>query len=91
MFSPFIDPELLALNETGITIVHRGGTFQVLTTDHPEADSPYVLRSRKGIHYVLLRNRPKPHLMFGVPEWQPRARVLPGWFSDQHGTLQSLG
>jgi len=75
--------------DTGKTITHRGQTFQILTTDHPDADSPYILRSKRGKFYILTRSRPTPHQMFGVC-WEG-LKCLPGWFTDKSGELVSLG
>jgi hypothetical protein len=60
-------------------------------SDENRADSPFVLRSQRGQYYALTRNRPKPHLMFGVGLYGEGLKCLPGWFSDQSGELVSLG
>ena len=56
-------------------------------SDENRADSPFVLRSQRGKYYALTRNRPKPHLMFGVGLYGEGLKCLPGWFSDQSGEL----
>lgn len=73
---------------TGKTITHRGTSYEVLLTDHPKADSPYILRSKRGRMYALMRNKPNPSMLFGV-SWEAM-RNLPGWFSDKSGELVSL-
>lgn len=77
-----------SFTDTNTAIRHRGITYQVLTTDHPDADSKWIVRSPRGILYMLLRNRSNPHHLFGVA-WESQ-RNLPGWFSDQTGSLVSI-
>jgi hypothetical protein len=86
-------PDIARFTETGKTVVHRGRTYAILNVPNDEhrADSPFVLRSQRGKYYALTRNRPKPHLMFGVGLYGEGLKCLPGWFSDQSGELVSLG
>ena len=79
--------------ETGKTVVHRGTTYDILNppADEDRADSPYILRSPRHIYYALTRNRPKPHLLFGIALYGGRLKVLLGWFTDKDGELKSIG
>ena len=85
--------DIARFTDTGKTVVHRGRTYAILNvpSDENRADSPFVLRSQRGKYYALTRNRPKPHLMFGVGLYGEGLKCLPGWFSDQSGELVSLG
>ena len=87
--------EIATMTDTGKTVTHRGVTYSILTPPtsadpRDKLDSPYVLRSSRGRLYALTRNRPKPHLLFGIALYG-RSTCLPGWFSDEHGALVSLG
>ena len=85
--------DIARFTDTGKTVVHRGRTYAILNvpSDEHRADSPFVLRSQRGQYYALTRNRPKPHLLFGVGLYGEGLKCLPGWFSDQSGVLVSLG
>lgn len=81
-----------APTETGLTITHRGRPYAILTTlAQPSFDGDgvtrYLLRSKRGKLYILIRNKVHPHMLFGISGLS----VLPGWFSDKDGSLQSLG
>jgi len=78
---------------TGKTIVHRGRLFAIFNppADETRADSPYILRSTRGKWYALMRNKPKPHLLFGIGLYGGGLKCLDGWFSDQSGELVSVG
>ena len=84
--------EIASFIDTGETITHRGREYAIFAppADETRADSPYILRSKRGRYFALTRNRPRPHLLFGIALYG-RLTVLPGWFSDQSGTLVSLG
>ena len=86
-------PDIARFTDTGKTVVHRGRSYAILNvrSDEHRADSPFVLRSQRGQYYALTRNRPKPHLLFGVGLYGEGLKCLPGWFSDQSGELVSLG
>jgi hypothetical protein len=80
------------LTDTNKIITHRGQEFKVFTSDqtHPNGPlAPYVIESKRGKRYLLTRNVPKPHMLFGI--CYTNTKVLPGWFSDQSGELVSLG
>lgn len=83
--------EIARFRETGKTIVHRGTTYDILNPpeDEHRADSPYILRSVRRRYYALTRNRPNPHLLFGISLYAGM-KVLPGWFSDKSGELMSI-
>lgn len=78
--------------DSGKTIVHRGQTFAILNppADEHGADSPFILRSKRGTYYALTRNRPRPEMLFGIGLYG-KMNVLPGWFTDKSGELVSLG
>lgn len=86
------EEEIASFTDTGKTVTHRGVTYAILNppADEERADSPWVLRNSKGRYYALTRNRPKPHLLFGISLYHGM-KVLPGWFSDKDGELKSLG
>lgn len=88
-----INRETAKFSPTGKTITHRGTTYDILNppADETRADSPYVLRSPRGKFYALVRNKPKPHLLFGVGLYGGGFKCMPGWFSDQTGELRSVG
>lgn len=77
-----------AFKPTGKTVTHHGTTYDILLTDDPDADSPYILRSKRGNLYMLARNVPNPTHLFAV-SWT-NLRNLPGWFTDKSGELTSL-
>jgi hypothetical protein len=83
--------EIAAFADTGRTIVHRGREYAILNPPPTErrAESPYVLRSRRGKYFALMRNVPNPKMLFGVGLYAGM-RVLPGWFTDDDGDLRSL-
>ena len=70
--------DIARFTDTGKTVVHRGRTYAILNvpSDESRADSPFVLRSQRGKYYALTRNRPKPHLMFGVGLYGVSGRKL---------------
>lgn len=88
-----IQTETAKFTDTGKTVVHRGRTFAILNPPSARfsSASPYILRSTRGKWYALMRNKPKPHLLFGVGLYGPSFKCLDGWFSDQSGELISLG
>jgi hypothetical protein len=73
------------------TLTHLGRTYAVerLPENWQKIECPYRLRGSRGATYLLLRNKPKPHLLFAVRE---NETSLPRnwWFSDEGGTLRSL-
>jgi hypothetical protein len=77
---------------TGKTVVHRGRTFDILNppADEHRAESPYILKSKRGAWFALMRNKPRPEIMFGVALYG-KLTCLPGWFTDKTGELASLG
>ena len=83
--------EIASFTETGKTITHRSRSFDLLHTDHKDSDSPYVLRSKRGDYFALVRNRVTPTQLFGVALYGESLKSLPGWFSDKTGELVSLG
>ena len=85
--------EIAKFIDTGKTVVHRGREFRILNppADETRADSPYILKSQRGDYYALTRNRPKPHLLFGIGLYGKSLKCLPGWFSDKDGELKSIG
>jgi len=83
------DPDQEDFTPTGKTITHRGTTYEILHTNHPLADSTYILRSKRGVLYTLVRNHRTPTALFAVG-WE-NCRCLPGWFSDKSGELVSTG
>lgn len=85
--------EIAKFKETGKKIVHRGREYDILNPpdDEHRADSPWILRSKRGDYIALTRNRPKPHLMFGINLYNGGMKCLPGWFTDKDGELKSLG
>lgn len=88
-----IQNETAKFIDTGKTVTHRGTEYTLLNppADETRADSPYILRSKRGKFYALMRNRPKPHLLFGVGLYGQGLKCLPGWFTDKSGELVSLG
>ena len=81
---------------TPTEIRHNGRTYKVeLRKLDPEKtadklESVYLLTSERGVRYALLRNVPKPAVLFavyfdkfGMPSGQ-------WWFTDEGGTLRSL-
>ena len=82
--------EIASFTETGKTVTHRSRSFNLLHTDDKDSDSPYVLRSKKGDYYALVRNQVTPTQLFGVGLGES-LKTLPGWFSDKTGELVSLG
>lgn len=91
-----MNDEISAYTATGKTVTHRNREYDILNPppDESRSDSPYILRSKPARgparYYALMRNVPKPHLLFGVSLYG-RMSTLPGWFSDQSGELRSLG
>lgn len=87
------EAEITTFIETGKTVVHRGTTYDILNppADEHRADSPYILRSPRKRYYALTRNKPKPHLLFGVGLYGGNLKCLPGWFTDKDGELKSIG
>ena len=73
---------------TGKFITHRGTRFEIHDVKHPDAESPYGLKSARGPMYILLRNVTRPGHLFGVSF--EGSKCLPGWFTDEDGELKSL-
>jgi len=68
-------------------ITHLGRKYQVQAAAEPE--SPYKLIGEKGAEYALVRNKPKPSLLFAI-RCSKLAVPRNWWFTDEGGTLRSL-
>lgn len=90
------------MTETDTIIVHRGRKFYVREVEPSEHVSKWRLEpvSGRGRSYALLRNVPRPHMLFAIAveargsKTDSRAMPfssLPGWFTDKDGELKSLG
>lgn len=85
--------EIARFTDTGKTLVHRGRTYSILNApaDEDRKDSPWILRSQRGVYYALVRNQPRPTILFAAGLYEGHFGCLPGWFTDQTGELVSLG
>ena len=57
-----------------------------------ECQQTYLLHGPRGSCYLLIRNKPNPHLMFAVndKDWTRGTPFENQWFSDKDGTLKFL-
>lgn len=60
--------------------------YKLVKTDSDEI--PYELHGPRGARYGLMRNVPRPHMLFAVNlrTFGPVDRL--GWFTDRDGTLK---
>jgi len=64
-------------------------TYTVTRTG--EENVPYELHGPRGAHYGLLRNVPRPELLFMINLRGPLSRGTPDyWFTDRSGRLEFL-
>lgn len=73
-------------------VTHQGKLFTfVPNEDEHKETAPYHLTSPRGVTYVLMRNQPKPHLLFAVRTGGKGLGVPRDmWFTDKDGVLKSL-
>ena len=63
--------------------------YEVIKTD--SENIPYELRGPRGAHYGLMRNGPRPHMLFVVNLRGFGVMDRLGWFTDKDGTLKEVG
>lgn len=73
-----------------MTITIRGRDYEVAA--HPDAvegeGTTYVITGKRGHKWYTCRNKPKPHMMFLLPESGFTKTMDRVWLSDQHGNLE---
>lgn len=60
--------------------------YTVIKTDSEEI--PYELHGERGAHYGLMRNVPKPHMLFAINMRSFGVVERLGWFTDKNGKLE---
>ena len=60
--------------------------YEVTKTDSEEI--PYELHGKRNAHYGLMRNVPKPHMLFAINMRSFGCVERLGWFTDKNGTLE---